>query len=117
MLLELLWRGRSDISMAIAGGICFLLMHMLFVRHSPPLWLKCLTGMLVITAVEFITGYIVNIKLGRNVWDYSCEKYNLYGQICLRFSLIWAAITIPASWLSTLLHNITIRLTQTTPLS
>lgn len=111
VLLELLWRGRSDISMALAGGMSFLLMHMLFTKYAPPLWLKCLTGMLLITAIEFVTGYIVNIRMGRAVWDYSGEKLNLYGQICLRFSLIWAALSIPASWLSRALHSIAERLT------
>lgn len=104
VIIELLYRGRSDVSMAFAGGFSFLLLHALFVRRPMPLLLKCIVGALIITSVEFIAGYIVNIRMKRNVWDYSNEKFNLYGQICLRFSCAWAALTVPAAGVSYILH-------------
>ncbi|MCE5236142.1 MAG: hypothetical protein ABFC62_11245 [Clostridiaceae bacterium] len=106
VILELVYRRRSHISMFLAGGGAFLLLHALFSRYEMPLLLKPLVGMALITAVEFIAGYIVNIKLKRGVWDYSKARFNLYGQICLKFSLLWALLTLPAAFLSHMLSMV-----------
>ena len=89
VLLELLWRGRSHVSMFCAGGLALLLLHGLFLRFALPLFAQCLVGGLVITAIEFVAGAIVNVRLKLNVWDYSKMPLNLYGQVCLPFSLLW----------------------------
>ena len=65
--LEVLWRGRTHISMAICGGVCFLIMYELqrTEKYSAlPLVLRALFGALIITAAELITGSIVNLGLG-----------------------------------------------------
>lgn len=49
---------------------------------------------LVITELEFLTGYIVNIKMGLSVWDYSDMPLNVAGQICLPYSLLWMLLSI-----------------------
>ena len=54
VLLELLWRGRSHVSMFCAGGLALLLLHGLFLRFALPLFAQCLVGGLVITAIEFV---------------------------------------------------------------
>lgn len=59
--------------MAPADGICFML-HALFVSRPMPLAAKCIAGAVLITAVEFLFGWVVNIRLGRSVWDYSNMK-------------------------------------------
>ena len=79
VLLELLWRGRSHVSMFCAGGLALLLLHGLFLRFALPLFAQCLVGGLVITAIEFVAGAIVNVHLKLNVWDYSKMPLNLYG--------------------------------------
>ena len=38
-----------------------------------------------VTAMEFITGIIVNKWFALHVWDYSCLPFQLFGQICLPF--------------------------------
>ena len=100
VLLELLWRGRSHVSMFCAGGLALLLLHGLFLRFALPLFAQCLVGGLVITAIEFVAGAIVNVHLKLNVWDYSKMPLNLYGQVCLPFSLLWCLLTLPISFLS-----------------
>lgn len=99
VLIELLWRGRSHFSMFIAGGFAFALLHALFQRYALPLPVKCIVGALVITAIEFIAGYIVNLRMGLNVWDYSGRPYNLYRQICPGFALLWALLSLPIALL------------------
>lgn len=60
---------------------------------------KWLLAAAMITTVEFITGCIVNIRLGWNVWDYSSHPFNLMGQICPAFCALWYLLSIPAVWL------------------
>lgn len=96
--LELLFRGRSHISMFILGGFCFVLIGGInnYISWEMPLILQMIIGAVVITTLEFITGYIVNIKLGLNVWDYSNQPLNIKGQICLLFSFLWMLISLIA---------------------
>lgn len=96
--LELLFRGRSHISMFILGGLCFVLIGGInnYISWEMPLILQMIIGAVVITTLEFITGYIVNIRLGLNVWDYSNQPFNIMGQICLLFSFLWLLISLIA---------------------
>lgn len=62
-----------------------------FLRFALPLFAQCLVGGLVITAIEFGRGAIVNVRLKLNVWDYSKMPLNCHGQVCLPFSRSGAA--------------------------
>lgn len=44
--------------------------------------------------IEYITGYVLETAFDSTWWDYSDEPYNLYGRICLKFSIIWGLISI-----------------------
>ena len=89
--IELISRGYSHISMFILGGICFITLGLLneILDWTIPLIKQMLYGSIIITILEFVTGYIVNLWLGWNVWDYSNEPFNLLGQICLEYSIYW----------------------------
>lgn len=103
--MELVFRGRSHISMALAGGICMLILNILFTHMNISLFTKCLLSMVVITLVEFVTGVIVNIYMNLNVWDYSARPLNVLGQICPGFSLLWFFMGIPISFASDFINN------------
>lgn len=95
MLLECFWRGRTHISMGITGGAAVALLTGLYIRMGAGQYIwKAFLGMLVISALEFVCGAVVNVRLQKNVWDYSGLPMNLYGQICLGFSLIWALLSL-----------------------
>ena len=97
--LEMLWRGRSHWTMAILGGLCFMLIGLLneLLPWEMPLLLQGVIGSAaIVTPLEFVTGCIVNLWLGWNVWDYSALLCNLWGQICLPFSLLWVAVSMGA---------------------
>ena len=53
-----------------------------------------LLSSIAITDLEFITGIIVNLILHLNVWDYSNLPFNLLGQICLPFCIIWFFLSL-----------------------
>ena len=100
VLLELLWRGWSHISMFFAGGACFLLLGGLnHVRPRLPLLPRALAGAGVITMVELLAGLLANRDYA--VWDYRHLPLNFCGQICLPFTLLW----IPISLGALLLHD------------
>ncbi len=94
--IEILFRGHSHISMFIAGGICFILIGLLnesyFVHMSLISQMVISAG--IITGVEFVTGLIVNVWLGLNVWDYSSEPYNILGQVCLLYTNLWFLLSL-----------------------
>lgn len=41
------------------------------------------------TIAEFLTGCIVNLWLKWDIWDYSNVPFNLLGQICLPYTVLW----------------------------
>ena len=95
MMIELLWRRRTHWSMGMLGGLAFLLLFLVFSRiGAGQLILKGAIGAVLITALEFLTGAVVNIKYKWNVWDYSALRFNLYGQVCLIYSGLWFLLSI-----------------------
>ena len=104
-LIEILWRGRTHWSMVLCGGFCFLLMYLI---SGLPLSLikKCLLSTAAICAVEFYTGCLVNLRLGWQIWDYSAERFNVLGQICPRFALLWLLLSLPGLRLCELLRRL-----------
>lgn len=98
-MLEILWRGYSHSSMALAGGISMVLINTVCCgkMQKKSLAARCTAGSLIITGVEFLMGILVNRVLHLHVWDYSAMPLNLLGQVCLPFSVIWFFLTIPAS--------------------
>lgn len=105
-LIEIMWRGYTHWTMAVTGGICLVIIFEISVRFSGlPLWKKCFFGSLAITAIEFLIGIVVNIVLGWNVWDYTDEPFNILGQICPLFSLMWFLLCIPANFICRDIHR------------
>lgn len=94
--LEYLWRGRSHISMFLAGGTCFLLLGKLPRWNRLP---RAVAGSAVITAVELLFGLVVNRRY--TVWDYRGLPGNFLGQVCILYSLLW----IPVAAVAMKLHD------------
>lgn len=94
VLIELVYRGYSHWTMFLLGGLCFVLIGGVneYIPWEMPLWLQAGIGAVIITALEFICGCIVNLALGWNVWDYSNTPLNILGQVCLPFAIIWFVI-------------------------
>ncbi len=98
-LLELIYRGRTHWTMLLAGGLSLALIYAASNKIKAKRWQKWVMGAFIISTIEFVTGVIVNILLGLNVWSYSHHRFSLMGQICLLFSFLWFLLCIPAVWL------------------
>ena len=96
--IELLWRNRSHWTMAVVGGICFILCGLIneVLDYDYPLLLQGIIGSLFITGVELFSGIVLNIWLDLGIWDYSGLPFNFLGQICLPFSLLWVVLAMVA---------------------
>ena len=104
---EIVYRQHTHISMFFAGGICLTLIAATdYLTPRLRFLFKALLCGLVITAVELVFGLIFNVLLGLNVWNYSGEPLNLFGQICLPFTFIWVLISVPALLLTRLTRHI-----------
>lgn len=93
--LELIWRGYSHWTMFLLGGICFICLGLIneILNWSTPLWEQMIIGGTIITVLEFITGCIVNLWLGWDIWNYTW-KPNLWGQISLYSSIGWVVLSV-----------------------
>ena len=53
-------------------------------------WLLLFLGSMVLTsALEWLTGYVLKKVFHTSWWDYSDQPFNIGGYICLRFSILW----------------------------
>lgn len=104
-LAEVIARGYTHWSMAIAGGTVLVLFTLINRTPDIPLIIKAFLGMVIITSIEFAAGLLVNVAAGWNVWSYSDKPFNLMGQICPQFSALWLAVSIPAFRLSSFIEK------------
>ena len=53
-----------------------------------------ITGTILVTALEWLTGFILERVFHNKWWDYSNMPLNLNGYVCLLFSLIWGVACV-----------------------
>ena len=106
-ILEILWRGYSHWTMIIIGGICALGVYVANDKlHSVPFVIRCVIGSAIITLAELAGGLVVNKFLGLDVWDYTDNILNLWGQICPTTSFLWFLLCIPGFAASSIIKKI-----------
>lgn len=93
--LELLFRGRSDITMMFCASICVIPMVVLNNQFSYEVdfLLQLVLCTIFATFVEYIFGVIFNADY--HIWDYRNMPMNIDGMVCLPFLLLWMLI---AAW-------------------
>ena len=96
VVIEKLYRGYSHWTMFLLGGICFIALGLIneVMPWDMPLLLQMFIGGAIITVLELITGCVVNLWFGWNVWDYSELPFNLWGQISLFSSIVWVGLSL-----------------------
>lgn len=85
-LLELLSRGRTHYSMALAGGLSAAAFRRIS-RSRTCLPVKALAGGAAVTIIEGLCGLVWNRS--HRVWDYRNMPLNWLGQVCLPYTLLW----------------------------
>lgn len=105
--IEMLWRGKTHGSMALAGGVCLCLIDYVCCGKlaDKSVLRRCAAGAGIITGVELGLGLVLNRLLGFEIWDYSDVPFNLLGQVCLPYSCLWLGLSLPAMALCQLVRR------------
>jgi len=99
--LEVCFRGHSHPAMLIVGGLCGVLVgaiNQIPRFYRAPVVLQAAIGAVIVLAVEFVSGCVLNLWMGLAVWNYSNQPGNVLGQICPAFGLLWFFIMPLAIW-------------------
>lgn len=83
---------RSPMLPIYGFGAIVILFVSLPVRDNPFLVYVC--GMVGTTILEFFTGWLMEKLLKMRYWDYSDDKFNIKGYICLQSSLFWGVLSL-----------------------
>lgn len=84
--------------MFVVGGLCFILVGLLNeeYRWDMPLLKQMFVSAIIITMIEFEAGVILNVGYKLNIWDYSDMPFNIWGQVCLPYAILWFFLSLPA---------------------
>lgn len=76
------------------------------------LWLVYMGGVVFPTILEFFTSWLMEKLFAATWWDYSNEKFNIQGRICLKVSLFWGFFSV---FMVEILHPIVLILIDKLP--
>jgi len=76
----------------IYGMGAFLTLALQDLVKNQPAVLQFIVFGLAITAMEYLVGYVSEKIFKMKLWDYSEERFNLHGHVCLHFSLFWTVL-------------------------
>ena len=111
--IEFIWRTFTNgginitqtISMAVVGGVGGLLVGKLNEKYKLSILSMSWLSALILSTIELVAGLILNKGLGLNIWDYSNEQFNLFGQICLLYVFLWFMLSPFAIWFDDFLRH------------
>lgn len=95
VVIELLFRQKSDILMMFCASICVIPMAFLnnILTYDVDILLHITLSAMFSTFTELLFGLVFNQD--HHIWDYSLMAFNYKGQICLAFFFVWFGISIP----------------------
>lgn len=65
-------------------------------RWDMPLLKQMFVSAIIIAMIEFEAGVILNGGYKLNIWDYSDMPFNIWGQVCLPYAILWFFLSLPA---------------------
>ena len=94
--------GWTSLWMFPIGGVCAVIIGSLNDNdqyYNLKMWQQIIIGGSLITGIELLSGIFFNIILGLHLWDYSHDKFNFMGQICLTNCIAWYVLSIFIIWI------------------
>ena len=70
-------------------------------------------GLILTSILEYTTGYLLETIFNTTWWDYSDEKYNLKGRVCIKNSILFGLMSVI---LMEVIHKIILNLVASIPL-
>ena len=75
--------------------------------YSHKLLLLYVASVIIVTLIEGLTGWIMDVLFHSKWWDYSDMKFNIGGYVCLTFSLIWGVACVAImKFIHPLIHKV-----------
>lgn len=87
-------RGFLRLPMLPLYGSGAVMMLWVSIPVQDSLFLTWCAGVIGATALEYVTGYVMEQLFKIRYWDYSDQKWNLHGYICVSSSIAWGFLTI-----------------------
>lgn len=87
-------RGFLHLPMLPLYGSGAVMMLWVSIPVHDSLFLTWCAGVAGATVLEYVTGYVMEQLFKVRYWDYSNQKLNLHGYICLSSSIAWGFLTI-----------------------
>ena len=87
-------RGFLRIPMLPLYGSGAVMMLVVSEPFQDSLFLTWFSGVIGATILEYVTGWAMEQLFKVRYWDYSNQKFNLHGYICLSSSIAWGFLTI-----------------------
>lgn len=56
--------------------------------------LSIICSAIVVTALEYIAGFLLDNIFNYKMWDYGSHRFNVSGYICLDFTIIWGLLSV-----------------------
>ncbi|WP_304158550.1 putative ABC transporter permease, partial [Fusobacterium ulcerans] len=87
-------------------GVGVVMVVQLLMPYKSNLFLLYVTSVIVVTALEWLTGFALDKIFHNKWWDYSGMPLNLNGYVCLLFSLIWGVACVAiVKWIHPLIYK------------
>lgn len=96
MLVELIFRQHTYFMSGIMGGIAVVIIDKFndWFSFDEDFFFQCVLGGFTITFLELIVGSMMHLCSWMPImWDYSNVPLNLYGIICVPFTLLWIILS------------------------
>ena len=81
------------------GTAALVLMGSIPVIHEYNIFVKILCYFMITTGLELISGFNAQHFFNVRVWDYSDQRFQFKGHICLKFSIYWIILAFAFEYL------------------
>ena len=75
-------------------GVGALMMHFFLDKYKMNAVLVFLFGFIILSIWEYIVGLILEKAFNTKYWDYSENKFNIQGRVCLFNSTVWGVLSL-----------------------
>ncbi len=81
------------------GTGALILMGCISLIHEHNIFIKVLCYLLATTGLELISGFNARHLFNVRLWDYSDQRFQFRGHICLKFSIYWVLLALAFEYL------------------
>lgn len=71
------------------GGV---IVYLFYIERPLPTAALFAAAAILVTALEYAVSWIFEAVIGKRLWDYSREPFNIHGRVCLLYSFFWVIL-------------------------